>query len=277
MSPALDARQRAMLMEMGVRVWTPPTPAAPQAAAPAHRADPGTAAPASARVHPAAPAEGAAHPAPPPSAGPAQVAAVAAPAAGREAPAAPSARAARGSAPASDLAGWTLQPPRLLYPDADPAQAPAALGSGWWIVNEAIGPSDPAAEAAERLLHAMLHALQLHRHPRVALCTLAPPGMPAVGTVAETAAELAGQVAAQVAAFTPAVVLVLGRGPTLAVLGRSEPLGTLRSQSLEVAGVPAVVSCDVRLLLRNAQLKAAAWADLCRARALAQRGGGAVP
>jgi DNA polymerase len=37
-----------------------------------------------------------------------------------------------------------------------------------------------------------------------------------------------------------------------------------------VAGVPAIVTYDAPYLLRAPQAKAAAWADLCRAHALAQ-------
>ena len=64
----------------------------------------------------------------------------------------------------------------------------------------------------------------------------------------------------------------LGRTAARVLLGRSEPLGQLRTATLQVAGVPAVVGYDTPYLLRAQPAKAQAWADLCRARALA--GGG---
>ena len=76
--------------------------------------------------------------------------------------------------------------------------------------------------------------------------------------------------AAAVAAVQPSVVLVMGRVAARAVLGRSEPLGQLRAAPHMVAGVPAVVTYDTTYLLRAPPAtKALAWADLCRARALA--------
>lgn len=54
-------------------------------------------------------------------------------------------------------------------------------------------------------------------------------------------------------------------------MGRSDPLGKLRGEALTLAGAPVVVTYDARFLLRNAASKPGAWADLCRARALAGR------
>ena len=83
------------------------------------------------------------------------------------------------------------------------------------------------------------------------------------------------------AAVQPAVLLLLGRTVARALLGRSDPLGRLRAEPLQVAGVPAVVSYDAPYLLRAApETKALVWADLCRARALAgaaASAGGASP
>jgi DNA polymerase len=235
----LDARQRAMLQEMGLRVWTPapPVPSAP------------TCGPApTARAH--ASAGGAAVLAPP-APGPL---------------AAPDHRVE----PVRPASAWTLQAPRLLYPQADPALTPPALGAGWLVVAEAFAAGDPLAEGAERLLHAMLQALQLHRHPRVGLCSVSAGAEP--GTKAADAA-----LAQYVHAFSPAVVLLMGRSAVQAALGRSDPLGRLRGQALALAGVPAVVTYDAHFLLRNAASKPAAWADLCRARALAGGGGVSAP
>ncbi len=111
----------------------------------------------------------------------------------------------------------------------------------------------------------MLRALRLHQHPRVFLSTVAPqaPDAPA-------AAPSAQALSAAIAHVQPSVVLVMGRLAARAAMGRSDPLGRLRAQPHSVAGVPAIVTYDAPYLLRAPQAKAAAWADLCRARALAQ-------
>lgn len=219
----LDARHRAMLLEMGVRVWAPPARAQPLAQA--------------LRTPAAAP-----EPEPEPSQ------------AGASSP-------APGGAPAGP---WQVQAPQLLYPRADPALAPAALGAGWFIVAEAFAEGDPLAPSAERLLANMLAALRLHRHPRVALCSVGPASGAAAGE-----ADAGAAIARHVAAFAPSVVLLMGRSAVRAALARSEPLGKLRGAALAIAGVPAVVTFGAYFLLRNPESKAAAWADLCRARALA--------
>ena len=156
-----------------------------------------------------------------------------------------------------------LRPPRALYPDADPAQCPPALGNAWLLVAEGVHGSATLAEQAERLLDNMLRALCLHQHPQVHLCTLelAPSGPAGAGVDAALADA--------VAQLAPAVVLVMGRAAVRHCLGRSEPLGQLRGQSFTLAGVPVVVTFDAPVLLRSPGLKPAAWEDLCRARALA--------
>ncbi len=152
---------------------------------------------------------------------------------------------------------------RLLYPAANPALAPAALGAGWLLVTQAVDTAEPWAERAEKLQAAMLQALQLHLHPRVALCALQS-GAP--GTSGSD--DITAEIATQVAAFAPSVVLVMGRGAVRAALGLTEPLAKLREQDLRIAGVPVVATYDAPFLLRNPQCKRPAWADLCRAREL---------
>jgi DNA polymerase len=132
------------------------------------------------------------------------------------------------------------------------------------VVAEAFTADDSAAQAAERLLGNMLHALQLHRHPRVALCSVEPMDARTADESDPTAA-----IARHVQAFAPSVVLVMGRGAVRAALARSDPLGKLRGAELAIADVPVVVTFGPHFLLRNPESKSAAWADLCRARALA--------
>ena len=253
MSLHLDARQRAMLQEMGVHVWWPqpaqaladtptPTPAsAPPVPSTAPRTAPPAARPAPSRATPVAPVAPAAPVAP-------------------VAPVVPAAPAA--GAPLALM----LQAPQRLYPDADAPATPAeaGAGAGWLIVAEGLAGADPLAGEVGRLLDNMLRALRLHRHPRVFLCALLP-----LAADGPPAAPCTDALAQAVAAVQPAVVLVMGRVAARAALGRSEPLGHLRAQPHAVAGVPTVVTYDAPYLLRAPAAKAGAWADLCQALALA--------
>lgn len=259
MSLHLDARQRAMLQEMGITVWGPqPTqapPAPPPALAPAPAAMPAPGP--AARPAPAAPAAmqvPAERPRP----------SISAPAAAVPPP--PVQPPASGITPA-----LRLHAPRPLYPAADPAQVPATLGGGWLIVAESPTPAEPLGGDVGRLLDNMLRAMQLHRHPRVFFAALerAAPG-------AEATAEVPAALAQTVATLQPAMVLVLGHVAARAALGRAEPLGRLRAGPHQLAGCPAVVTYDPAFLMRSQDAKGAAWADLCRALAIV-RAGAAVP
>ena len=249
MSLHLDARQRAMLQEMGVTVWA----RAQAAAAPDPMAVP---APLAAPATPATPAA-------------TQAALAARPAAARPVAAAPAPTPATAQAPA---AAWRLREPLALYPAADPALTPAELGSGWLIVAESPTPADPLAGEVGALLNNMLRALQLHRHPRTFLCVLE-----RTTSATSGGAGAADALATAVAQLQPAMVLVLGYTPARAALGRHEPLGRLRAEPHQVATCPAVVTYDPGTLLRSpdiARLKAATWADLCRALTLVRGGTG---
>jgi uracil-DNA glycosylase len=242
MSLQLDSRQYAMLQEMGVRLWRPGAAGqGANGAPPVMEASPRPTAPAATPAPPAsAPA-----PTPPPA---------------RPAPAAPA--AAAGLAPSIR----TLHAPRALFPEADPRHTPAALGAAWLVVAEGAADADPLADESGRLLGNMLRALQLHRHPKVFLCTLSAPHSPAAE--APPAADLLSQALASV---KPAVLLLMGRAAAQAALGRNDPLGPLRAQAHTVSGVPAVVTYDASYLLRAPQAKPAAWADLCLAQSLVRR------
>lgn len=260
MSLSLDARQRAMLQEMGVTVWAPGAaiaapPAAASVAAPAARAVPMP-------VHDGAVAT-AVRPTPQPPAPAAPLPAQA----NASAPAAPHAAAATppvAPAAAAAATGLSLHAPQALYPTADPARTPAALGSGWFIVAEIPHPAEPLSGDAGKLLDNMLRAMQLHHHPRVFLAALqraAPGGQDGSGNDA----DVAGQLAKAVATLQPAMVLVLGHVAARAALASTEPLGRMRAGPHTLAGCPAVVTYDPAFLLRSQDNKAAAWADLCRA------------
>lgn len=159
-------------------------------------------------------------------------------------------------------AAWMLHAPHVLYPAADPATAPQALGAGWLILVESPTPQDPLSGDPGRLLDNMLRALQLHRHPRVVLAALqrVAPGQSTDGLV-----PMAPGLADAIAHWQPAMVLLLGLGAARAALGRTDPLGRLRAEPHQIHGTPAVVTYDPAFLLRSQESKAAAWADLCRA------------
>ena len=252
-SLSLDARQRAMLQEMGVTVWGLPKALAPAPSVPhaSPAGDSGAVAPRRAAVALAPP--------PAPAGAPTAAPAPARPSAARMA--SPGAGSAAAPMAGNPLPALQLHTAQALYPTADPAQVPKDLGGAWLIVAETQTPDQPLGGDAGRLLDNMLRAMQLHRHPRVFLAALerAAPGVDTGGTDITTA------LADTVAALAPEMVLVLGHVAARAALGRTEPLGRLRAGPHQVAGCPAVVTYDPAFLLRSQDNKAAAWADLCRA------------
>ncbi len=266
MSLHLDARQRAMLQEMGVTVWAPaeaPTPAANPVTEPARgqRTATGPAAP------PLAVAAADARTRRPP---PRTARERTAPAGG--APAAPPPAPQGGSAAPALI----LHAAQALYPTADPAQTPAGLGAGWLVVAESLSPTAPLTGEAGRLLDNMLRAMRLHQHPRVFLAALERPqagtaagagGLAGAGDMA-SAGDMSAALGEMVATLRPAMVLVLGHVAARAALARTEPLGRLRAGPHQLAGCPAIVTYDPAFLLRSQGYKAAAWADLCHALAL---------
>lgn len=232
----LDARQRAMLAEMGVRVWAPDV-AAPPPPAPAPAPSP-----AAVREAPAVAA-----PVPTPVPAPARAAAP---------------RAER--APATGEASWVLDTPRPLYPAAPaaPADAPAPV---WLIALDSPTPDDPGGGEAGDLLHNMLRAMGLKDTPRVWVSTVR---RAAAGTGdAASWAQAAG-------ALRPALVLALGQSAARCVLGGGDPLALLRTREHRlVGGTPVVVSYAPAYLLRAPKAKREAWSDLQRAMALVQDAG----
>jgi uracil-DNA glycosylase len=236
----LDARQRAMLDEMGVKVWWP-------------AAEPVEAAAVEAAAAPAARVEAEAMPAVP-----------------RAAPVPVSAPARPAVAPPHG-ATVLIDAPRRLY-----ASEEAAVQGGWLIVADMPPELDgrhgePFAGDAGRLFDSMLRALQLHgaatpvhlmrTHRGVAS------GQP------ESPHPIAEAFAAPAAALAPRVVLAMGPLAAQSLLQSGEPLGKLRGRVLRLAGpelqqlqeVAVVATYHPAYLLRNPADKARAWADLCLA------------
>ena len=244
----LDARQRAMLDEMGVKVWWPmpevveEAPAVAEAIAVAPEPEP-----VSERYVAEAPA-------PAPVARP-----VAAPA--------PVARPA--AAPTAHGAAVLVEAPYRLYADA--AEASASPQGGWLVVADMPPEADgrhgePFSGDAGRLLDNMLRALKLHdgKTPVHLMRThrgvgAGQPGSPR--PMAEAFEEHA-------AALAPSLVLAMGPLAAQSLMQSGDPLGKLRGRVVPLAsinGVPVVATYHPAYLLRNPADKARAWADLCLA------------
>jgi DNA polymerase len=249
----LDARQRAMLDEMGVKVWWPmpevveEAPDAAEAIAVAPEPEPVTERYVAEDVPVAAPA-------PAPVARP-----VAAPA--------PIARPV--AAPATHGAAVLVEAPCRLY--ADVAGASASPQGGWLVVADMPPEADgrhgePFSGDAGRLLDNMLRALKLHdgKTPVHLMRThrgvgAGQPGSPR--PMAEAFEEHA-------AALAPSLVLAMGPLAAQSLMQSGDPLGKLRGRAVPLAsvgGVPVVATYHPAYLLRNPADKARAWADLCLA------------
>ncbi|MBF5005623.1 uracil-DNA glycosylase family protein [Diaphorobacter caeni] len=263
MTLQLDARQRAMLQEMGITLWQPAPKTAPAVAEQrpvdrsAARAAAGQAAGVDAAVMERPPAAQPRQPQTQPQRpAPAHATVTTAP--------------AQGSASSSSAtANATLRAPQALYPNADAAATPKELGSGWLVVFETATPDEPFGGDSGKLLDNMLRAMRLHLHPRTHACVLerSVPGGQEINTDAVKAA-----LAETIAELQPALVLILGLGAARATLGNREPLGRLRAAQHRLAdGTPAIVSYDPAYLLRAPDAKASAWADLCHALAVVRK------
>ena len=274
MTLLLDKRHRAMLREIGVRVWQPTVAHALQHAVPLLDASTTTdAAPdlIAASAHKdwadgisdikVAPESGTTV-APP--------ARVPAPAHQAPAPANP-VSASTGAVP-----GWQLGQTQTLY-----AEAASTDGPCWLLLAETPAASlraeafDPLAGDAGRLLGNMLRAARLDRsdkapHPGTAgAVLLAPLARMAAGGGAPQA--LVDALAEVITNTRPDIILVMGRLVAQALLQSSEPLGKLRGQVHTLHGVRTVITYDAAYLLRSPLEKAKAWEDLCLAADVAQR------
>ncbi len=297
MSLELDARQRAMLQEMGVRVWAPLTTTE------AHSfLDDGSALrqdSAEAEVFPAV----------------------------TSAPVAPVAQVSK-PVPAN-LESPMRAPDPLPGPTRVTSLVDGITGMDWPALNEAVQQcqacamclgrrapvlaaprqrstcdwllvGDPPDEAQERvgqpfveeagqLLDNMLRAVGVQRwnHDASADADQTPASRaylthvlkcrPAL-TRAPNATELdtcAHFLRREITLTQPKVILAMGRFAMQLLLSETPaeqaglPLGKLRGQVWRFAGVPVVVTYPPGYLLRNGQDKARAWSDLCLARAVA--------
>jgi uracil-DNA glycosylase family 4 len=296
----LDDRQRAMLAEMGVRVWLPASSegASPSAAAPSvvEEAPRPVTAPQSVPAHVAHAAHVQATPAPP--------AVMALPAVDT-----PPKRDLAASRPAGvDRMDWvelqaavagcqacalcqtrhhTVFGVGAPAPQTPPGQAPQV---DWLIVGEAPGENEdvqgePFVGQAGKLLDNMLKACGLSRHAErgpqgggvyiVNVLKCRPPGNR--NPRPEEVAQCEPFLQRQVALLKPKIIVAMGRFAVQSLLAgsvadvESQPLGKLRGRVYSYEGVPVVVTYHPAYLLRSLADKSKAWADLCLAMAQMQK------
>ena len=235
----MDKRQRAMLWQMGVRVWQP----LPEAVL-------------LAQAMPTAPAR-------PTNNLDAAIDLVAASARDNlpkasfdtqrlPVAAAPTAAHANNTAPA-----WRVGVAQTLYADTAVQTA-----SRWLVLLETPASAlldgfNPLDGDAGKLLDNMLHAARLHTAGRVQLAPLVRSGT-GDGVLPNVLDELLFSAKAY-------VVLLMGRLAAQALLQSGEPLAKLRGQAHAVQGRKIVITLDPAYLLRNPLGKAKAWDDLCLA------------
>ena len=268
MALELDERQRAMLQEMGVRVWMPGTDFAPEPVAPAKPRSSAT----SVAVTPRPPvrAVGAANPA----------ATVALSTPVQERP----------RDTAIDAGGWA----ELVQAAAScqacglcagrkhaTLRAPLHTGTADWMV---VGdPPDededrlgsPFAEQAGLLLDNMLKAVRVGRQGEGAsgaYLTNVVKCRPPMGKLPQAAdlAACATYLRREIALVQPKVIVAMGRFALQALLVEHPeqaalPLGKQRGSVYRYGATPVVVTYHPQVLLRSSVDKAKAWTDLCLA------------
>jgi DNA polymerase len=263
--PQLDARQRAMLAEMGVRVWAPRHRPAATAQAPETPSAPVTRSPDTVRSAPTA----ARAPATPVAAAPVTL------------------RAAR--ADGVQHMDWsTLQETvaTCVACGLCRSRKNTVFGVGdtqadWMIVGEAPGENEdlrgePFVGPAGQLLDNMLQAVGRSRTGQGAqaayianVLKCRPPANR--NPQPEEVAQCEPYLARQVALLKPRVIVAMGRFAVQSLLKTNEPIGRLRGRVHQYEGVPVIVSYHPAYLLRTPTDKGKAWADLCLAMDVLER------
>lgn len=153
-----------------------------------------------------------------------------------------------------------------------PAQGPGvAPQADWLIVGEAPGENEdlqgePFVGQAGKLLDNMLKALGLDRHNKVYITNVLKCRPPANrNPQPEEVAQCEPFLRRQVQLLQPRIILAMGRFAVQALLRTDEPIGKLRGRAHSYHGIPVVVTYHPAYLLRNLPDKAKAWADLCLA------------
>jgi DNA polymerase len=264
MTLLLDQRQRAMLAEMGIKVWAPRARSAPESVATSAK---------SATAEGPRPIEVPAKPAPLPLApapAPAPAAAPGPRPEGIEAMDWPALEAAVAGCRACGLCAGRTQT----------VFGVGSRAADWMVVGEAPGEQEdrqgqPFVGQAGKLLDNMLAAIGLSRQADGADSTAKqgvyianvlkcrPPGNrnPQPDEVAQCEPYLRRQVAL----VKPRIILAMGRFAVQLLLQTTEPIGRLRGRVHQYDGVPVIVTYHPAYLLRALTEKAKAWQDLCLA------------
>jgi uracil-DNA glycosylase family 4 len=148
------------------------------------------------------------------------------------------------------------------------------LQADWLVVGESPDEhedqqGEPFVGQAGKLLDNMLAAMGLGRTERVYIANVLkcrPPGNrnPEPDEVAQCEPFLRRQVEL----LQPKIILAMGRFAVQTLLQTSEPIGRLRGRAHSYNGVPVIVTYHPAYLLRNLADKGKAWADLVLAQAL---------
>nr|WP_315494331.1 uracil-DNA glycosylase [uncultured Rhodoferax sp.] len=271
MALTLDERQRAMLLEMGVRVWLPGTVFETEPPSVAVSVAPPVAAQPAARVAPAVPT-------------PAPVRAVPV--------VRPPVVVARAAGTPLDLGALDWE---ALADTAASCQAcglcagrkhatlqPATGQRDWMVVGDP--PEEDEDRAAQAfvespglLLDNMLKAVGASRSAdaqgaTAAYATNVVKCRPPHGQIPQAAdlAQCAQYLQREITLVQPKVILAMGRFAIQTLLAEhgalaTQPLGKLRGTVYQYQGIPVIVTYHPKLLLRNSADKAKAWADLCLA------------
>ncbi|KNZ32494.1 MAG: DNA polymerase [Methylibium sp. NZG] len=256
-------RQRAMLLEMGIRLGPEPPGAEPVAVVAPPAAEP--------VAVPAAVRDGAAPAAQPP-------AAVAAPPPATAAPVAfvSTTRVAHMDWPElrATVAGCTAC--RLCQGRTQTVFGVGHLQADWMIVGEAPGEQEdrqgePFVGKSGQLLGNMLRAIGLTREdaPATQQVYIAntlkcrPPGNR--NPQPDELAQCEPYLIRQVALVQPKIILAMGSFAVQSLLRNTEPIGRLRGRVHDYHGVPLIVTYHPAYLLRRPEEKARAWDDLCLA------------
>ena len=255
----LDKRQRAMLREMGVRVWQPVAEAVPGSVVAQSATESIAASPIKTVAQSTVDAKPSAR-TPPAASRPPQPA-PAAPTSDTRAEPRPETRPQNRAD--SGMAAWSLGEAQALYTET------ATSGARWLVLAEAPASAlqahtfNPFEGEAGKLLDNMLRAARLNKVGAVLLAPLVRRSA-ADGAAANVLASLPELIARA----RPDVVLVMGRLAAQALLQSSEPFGKLRGQVHDLHGIKTIVTHDAAYLLRTPLDKAKAWDDLCLAMSL---------
>jgi uracil-DNA glycosylase family 4 len=279
--PQLDARQRAMLVEMGVRVWAP-RPAAEaerKALSTATATTPVTRTVQAPEPQPPLPSQ------PEPSRPSAPQRAVAPPTP-RTSVVAPAGAAETTFAPPAEGIGqmdWSLLENTVAACRAcglcenrrNTVFGGGSASADWMVVGEAPGETEdregqPFVGPAGELLDNMLRAVGRSRSgsgAQGAYITNALKCRPPSNRNPQPAevVQCAPYLARQVALLQPKIILAMGRFAVQSLLQTDEPIGKLRGRVHHYQGVPVIVTYHPAYLLRSPSDKAKAWADLCLA------------